>query len=198
MRRTLITSLCIASLLAASAAAPAAHGGTQIRHYEAFGITQSLPSAPRVGDLALDFVFKNKRAKGKYTPRHLTRIRLFELPLFCPSPGPSQSLTADIATQIKLTKAPPPVTDSPKPNRYAYRFAWDFGAFADGSFTGTIDKANGKGWPRAHGKFTITRYDFPPPGPSNCRTSGQVGWSVPKQCKLPGQRGDLPLCRYSG
>jgi hypothetical protein len=108
----------------------------------------------------------------------------------------SAPLTADFATNVKVTKAAPPASGKPKPTRYAFRFSWDFGGFATGFFSGTVDKANGKGWPRAHGKFRIERYDFPPPGPTHCATSGQIGWSAPKQCKRPGQSGDLPLCRF--
>lgn len=200
-RRSTLIAVAAAALLIPAALAPAAQAGTQVRQFEAFGITLSGPGAnsPRVGDMALNFVFKNKRAGGKYTPRRLTRVRFSELPLRCHEPGsPSTTtapLTADFATDVMLTK---PQTPNPKPNRYAFRFSWDFSGFVTGFafFDGTIDKANGKGWPRAHGKFGIHRYDFPAPGPTHCATSGQIGWSVPTQCKRPGQSGDLPLCRF--
>ena len=201
MRRpTLIAVAAAAALLIPAALAPAAQAGTQVRQFEAFGITLEGPGAnsPRIGDIALNFVFKSKRAGGKYTPRRLTRVRFSEVPLHCQEPGspssPSARLTADLATDVKVAKAKPPRADNPKPNRYAFRFAWDFGGFATGYFNGTIDKTNGKGWPRAHGKFGIERYDFPPPGPTHCATSFQ-GWSAKTQCKRPGQSGDLPLCR---
>lgn len=197
----LIAVAAAAALLVAAALAPAAQAGTQVRQFEAFEITLEGPGAnsPRIGDLALDFVFKNKRTTSKYTPRRLTRVRFSEVPLFCQEPGSSSSaiarLTADLATNVKVAEAKPPHTDNPKAKRYAFRFAWDFGGFATGYFNGTIDKASGKGWPRAHGKFGIERYDFPPPGPTHCATSFQ-GWSAKTQCKRPGQSGDLPLCRF--
>jgi hypothetical protein len=198
-RPTLIAVAAALALLIPVALAPAAQAGTQVRQFEALGITMTGPGAnsPRVGDMALNFVFKNNRAGGKYTPRRLTRVRFSELPLRCHEPGsPSTTtapLTADFAADVLMTK---PQSPNPKPNRYAFRFSWDYGGFAYGFFAGTIDKANGKGWPRAHGKFAIWRYDFPAPGPTYCNTSRQIEWSVPKQCKRPGQSGDRPLCRF--
>jgi hypothetical protein len=196
MRR--FTFMVAAAVCTAVVIAPAAQAGTQVRQFEAFGITLSGPGAnsPRVGDIALEFVFKNKRAGGKYTPRQLRRIRIRDLPLRCSDPEnpavTTEPLTVDLATAIKLTKKPRP---NPKKNRYAFAFTWNWGGFATGYFNGTVDKVNGKGWPRAHGKFGIERYDFPPPGPTHCATSFQ-GWSAKTQCKRPGQSGDLPLCRF--
>lgn len=201
-RRPTLIAVAAAAVLIPAALAPAAQAGAQVRQFEAFGITLSGPGAnsPRVGDMALNFVFKNKRAGGKYTPRRLTRVRFSELPLRCHEPGsPSTTmapLTADFATDVRVTKATTLPGGKPKSNRYAFRFSWDLSGFATGFFDGTVDKANGKGWPRAHGKFAIWRYDFPAPGPTYCATSGHIGWSAPKQCKRPGQSGDLPLCRF--
>ena len=203
MRFTSRLLAALAALLAAAAlGAAAAQAGTQVRQFESFGVVPigAGPDFPRAGDIALDFIFKNKRAGGKYTPRRLTRVRLSGLPLRCQDPGsPANTeavLSADLTPDVKVTKATPPAGGKPKPNRYAFRFAWDFGGFASGYFSGTIDKAGGKGWPRAHGKFEIERYDFPPPGPTHCATSGQASWSAKTQCKRPGQKGELPLCRF--
>ena len=94
-RPTLIAVAATAALLIPAALAPAAQAGTQVRQFEAFGITLEGPGAnsPRIGDIALNFVFKNKRAGGKYTPRRLTRVRFSEVPLQLP--GARQPLLAD-------------------------------------------------------------------------------------------------------
>ena len=84
-----------------------------------------------------------------------------------------------------LKKAPPPHTDKPKPNRYAFRFAYNFPSFT-GTIEGTIDKVNDprnnpKPTPlRAHGHLLIEDLDADP-GHPNCFTAGgpagPLGWS---------------------
>ena len=67
-RRPTLIAVAAATALLIGALAPAAQAGTQVRQFEAFGITLEGPGAnsPRIGDIALNFVFKSKRAGGKY------------------------------------------------------------------------------------------------------------------------------------
>jgi hypothetical protein len=189
MRRALITGFAV--LLAAVLMAPAALAATQVRQaqYEWPVPTAGVPGTPSPGAITLDFIFKNKRAhKKKFTPRQLTRIGFSKLYLICSDHMTFTRqlfLTETFETMIKLKKAPPPHTDKPKPNRYAFRFAYDFPSFT-GTIEGTIDKVNDPRNnpkptpPRAHGHLLIEDLDADP-GHPNCVTAagpaGPLGWS---------------------
>jgi hypothetical protein len=174
------------SLLAVVLMAPAARAATQVRqaHYEWPVPTTGVPNTPSAGAMTLDFVFKNSRThKKKFTPRQLTKIDFSKLLLTCTDHATFNRqlfLTQTFDTNVKLKKAPPPHTNKPKPNRYAFRFSYNFPAFT-GTLNGTIDKANHPGEtptpPRAHGQLVIGDLDADPEHP-NCSTSGTLGWSV--------------------
>jgi hypothetical protein len=180
MKRALIIGLT--SLLALPLIAPAAQGATRIRQVQVeISSPATTPPTP-AGTLTLRFVFKNKRQnKQKFTPRQLIRIEFSKVALSCTNSsgeGTSQLLldsTMDV--RVKLTKAPPPNTNKPKPGRYAFRFAYSFPTFS-GSVRGTIDKSN-RGprprLPRSQGSLTIADLDSNP-GHTNCSTQGPKSW----------------------
>ena len=133
----------VVALLAAALAAPAAHAATEVRQVRV--PVSASPTTPP-GTMALDFAFKNKRAnKRKFTPRQLTRIAFSEAPLQCfNSAGTGITrllLTTTLQTTVKVTKAAQPSGKKPKPNRFAFRFAYSFQAFT-GTLRGTIDRSN--------------------------------------------------------
>jgi len=180
MRRALITG--VIAMFALALIAPAAEGATRIRQVQ-IPITSpaSTPSVP-TGTLTLQFIFKNKRAtKHKFTPRQLTRIDFAQVPLSCmnaPNEGGSQLLlTETLDVRVKLTKAPQPSGKRPKPERYAFRFAYSFTGFV-GTLRGTIDKPNHgdkRGVPRSQGSLNIDDLDANP-GHTNCSTNGPKSW----------------------
>jgi hypothetical protein len=178
MRRALITGL--ASMLAAVVIAPAAHAATQIRHFQ--GNLSQVGAPPRSGgQIGLDVVFKNKRdSPRKFTPRQLIAIEFIQLPLTCTN-APGQSGTAEFLTTTVQTqgkfKASPPALGRPKPNRYSFHFATVFTGFS-GTIAGKLFKRNGVGEVLANGALTIEQIDFPDPGPTDCSTMGQRGWSA--------------------
>jgi hypothetical protein len=180
VKRAVITGLI--SLLTLAAITPAAQGATRIRQVQVeIGSVAHTPATP-AGTLTLQFVFKNRReAKRKFTPRRLIRIDFSKVPLDCantPGEGTSQLLlTSTFDVSVKLTKAPPPHTNNPKPGRYAFRFTYSFSGFA-GTLTGTIDKPNTGAKPRAprsQGSLTIDDLDWNP-GHTNCSTLGRKSW----------------------
>lgn len=190
MRRLLIA--IFASLLGVALIAPGARAATQVRQaqYEWPVPTTGVPNTPSPGAITLDFIFKNTRThKKKFTPRQLTRIAFSKLYLTCTDHMTFTRqlfLTETFETKIELTKVPPPKTDKPKPNRYAFRFAYSFPNFT-GMIEGTIDKVNDPRNnpeptpPRAHGHLLIEDLDADPDHP-NCVTAngpaGPLGWSV--------------------
>jgi hypothetical protein len=175
MRPRLIIGAVV--LLAAALGAPAAHAATEIRQVRV--PVSSSPSTPP-GTMALDFSFKNKRAdKRKFTPRQLTRIALWQAPLLCfNSAGTGTTrllLTTTLQTTIKLTKAVQPSGKKPKPNRFAFRFAYTFQAF-NGTVRGTIDRANhGSRRLRSQGTLEIIDLDADPEH-RDCATDGLNQW----------------------
>jgi hypothetical protein len=177
MRRALPTGLI--ALVATALIAPAAQGATRIRQVQVpIGSSTATPA----GTLTLQFVFKNRpQTKRKFTPRRLILIDFSKVPLICSNEsgeGTSQLLfdsTMDVS--VKLTKAPPPNTNKPKPGRYAFRFTYSFPTFS-GSVRGTIDKPN-RGprprLPRSQGSLRIDDLDANP-GHTNCSTQGPRQW----------------------
>jgi hypothetical protein len=170
----------LVTVLATALTASAAQGATQVRRVQVpIPASASTPPAP-TGTLSLDFVFKNKRTtKRKFTPRQLTRIDFAEVPLLCTNAsgnGTSRfALTMTLGTSIKLTKAPNPAGKKPKPNRYAFRFFYDFQTFT-GTLRGTIDKPNhGPRRLRSQGTLSIMDLDADP-GHMNCSTGGLKQW----------------------
>jgi hypothetical protein len=175
MRPRLVIGL--AALLVAALIAPSAQGATQIRQVR---VPVGNSSATPPGTLTLDFVFKNKRSsKQKFTPRQLTRIDFAQVPLSCMNAagtGTTQLIFATtFQTAVKLIKAPQPAGKKPKPNRYAFRFSYDFQTFT-GTLRGTIDKPNhGPRRLRSQGTLSITDLDADP-GHMNCSTGGLKQW----------------------
>jgi hypothetical protein len=175
MRSRLIIGL--AGLLTVALIAPAAHAATQLRQVRV-PVGNSTATPP--GTLSLDFVFQNKRTdKRRFTPRRLTRIDFAEVPLTCMNAagtGTTQLLlTTTFQTAIKVTKAPQPAGKKPKPNRFAFRFAYSFQAFT-GSVRGTIDKPNhGPRRLRSQGTLSITDLDADPDH-RDCSTNGLKQW----------------------
>ena len=180
MNRALITG--IITLFAVALIAPTAQGATRLRQVQVeIGSSATTPPTPP-GTLTLEFVFKKKReSKHKFTPRRLIRIDFSKVPLHCAntaSEGTSQLLlTSTLDVSVKLTKAPPPNTNKPKPGRYAFRFAYSFPAFS-GTVRGTIDKPNREPQPRvprSQGSLSIDDLDSNP-GHTNCSTLGPKQW----------------------
>ncbi len=139
MRTRLITG--VVALLAAALAAPAAHAATEVRQVRV-PVSASATTPPE-GTMALDFAFKNKRtSKRKFTPRQLTRIAFSQVPLDCFNAAGTGTtrllLTTTVETTVKMTKAAQPGGKKPKPNRFAFRFAYTFQAFT-GTLRGTIE-----------------------------------------------------------
>jgi hypothetical protein len=166
------------ALLVAALVAPSADAATQLRQVRVPISTSA--TTPPTGTLSLDFVFKNKRAnKRKFTPRQLTRIDFAQVPLQCfnsAGTGTSQlPLTTTLQTIVKLTKAPNPSGKKPKPDRFAFRFAYTFPSFS-GTLRGTIDRANhGPRRLRSQGTLSIVDLDADP-GHMNCNSNGLKQW----------------------
>jgi hypothetical protein len=180
MKRALLTGLI--SVLALALIAPAAQGATRIRQVQVeISSPAQTPPTP-AGTLTLRFVFKNKREnKRKFTPRQLILIDFSKVALTCantPGEGSSQLFfTSTMDVRVKLTKAPPPHTTKPKPDRYAFRFAYSFPGFS-GTVRGTIDKPNTgprPRLPRSQGSLLIDDLDSNP-GQMNCSTLGPKQW----------------------
>jgi hypothetical protein len=176
MRSRLVIGLTV--LLVAALAPPSAHAATQLRQVRV-PISTSITTPP-TGTLTLDFLFKNKRtSKAKFTPRQLTRIDFAQVPLQCfnsAGTGTTQlALTTTLQTAIKLTKAPNPAGKKPKPNRFAFRFAYSFQTFT-GTLRGTIDRANhGPRRLRSQGTLSIVDLDADPDH-VNCNSNGLKQW----------------------
>ena len=176
MRSRLVIGLAV--LLATALIAPVAEAATQHRQVRV-PIPDTMPPTT-VGTLTLDFTFKNKSSdKRKFTPRQLTRIDFAQVPLSCMNAagtGFNQLLlTSTIQTAIKVTKAPQPAGKKPKPNRFAFRFTYNFQAFA-GTLTGTIDKPNhGPRRLRSQGSLRIVDLDADPDH-RDCATNGLKQW----------------------
>ena len=176
--RRLITAAA-GSLAVLALLAPASEGATQVRQFH--GEFAATPSQPGAG-ISLQFVFKNARAKGKFTPRQLRLTGLDGLSLLCMNePGEataSASLTTSISSSFKLAATPrAPSQAKPKANRYSYSFSGVLPGSTN-SFSGRVYKVGGRGPPLAIGKLTISKLDFPAPGPTNCSTSGQRDWQA--------------------
>ena len=85
------------------------------------------------------------------------------------------ALTTTFQTTVKLTKAPQPAGKKPKPNRFAFRFSYDFQTFT-GTLRGTIDKANhGPRRLRSQGTLSITDLDADADH-VNCNSNGLKQW----------------------
>ena len=175
MRSRLVIGLAVLLVLALTA--PVAQGATQLRQVR---VPVDDSSATPPGTLSLDFVFKNRRTdKRKFTPRQLTRIDFAQVPLTCMNAagtGTTQlQFTSTIQTAIKLMKAPQPAGKKPKPNRFAFRLAYDFQAFT-GTLNVTIDKPNhGPRRLRSQGSLRIVDLDADP-GHRDCATNGLKQW----------------------
>ena len=164
-------------MLVGALIAPAAYGATQFRQVR---VPVSASTSTPPGTLTLDFVFKNKRTdKRKFTPRQLTRIDFAQVPLLCMNgagTGTTQLLlNTALQPSIKLTKAPNPSGKNPKPNRFAFRFAYAFAGFT-GTLRGTIDKPNhGPRRLRSQGALQIVDLDADPDH-VNCSSNGLQQW----------------------
>ena len=184
MKRALLTGLI--SLFALALFAPATQGATRLRQVqvEIASVGQMPPRPP--GLLTLEFAFKNRRdQKHKFTPRQLTRIDFSEVPLNCSDVIEQNHyqvlLTMSLDVRVKLTNAPPPNGNRPKPGRYAFSFFYSlqgpsgFGSPDIGTLLGTIDKPN-RGprprLPRSQGSLTIDDVQ----GHSYCSTEGPKSW----------------------
>jgi hypothetical protein len=167
-----------ATLLAATLIAPTAHAATQLRQVQV-PIPDTMPPT-QVGTLTLEFSFKNKRAsEHKFTPRQLTRIDFAQVPLSCMNAAGTGTtrllLTTAMQTAVKVTKAAQPAGKKPKPNRYAFRFSYNFPTFT-GTLRGTIDKANhGPRRLRSQGTLSIEDLDADADH-RNCSTAGLKQW----------------------
>ena len=176
MRTRLITG--VVALAATALAAPAAHAATEVRQVRV-PVSASATTPPE-GTMALDFAFKNKRtSKGKFTPRQLTRIAFSQVPLDCFNAAGTGTtrllLTTTLETTVKMTKAPQPGGKKPKPNRFAFRFAYTFQAFT-GTLRSTIDRSNhGSRRLRSQGTLQITDLDADPEH-RDCTSNGLKQW----------------------
>jgi hypothetical protein len=128
----------------------------------------------------LEFAFKNRRDnKHKFTPRQLTRIDLSQVPLTCTDTIEQHTyqsrLTRSLDVRVKLTNAPPPNGNKPKPGRYAFSFSYSFPDFPTGTLSGSINRPN-RGprprLPRSQGSLTIDDYQ----GHTGCSTEGPKSW----------------------
>ena len=178
MKRALITGLI--SLFALALFAPATQGATRLRQVqvEIASLGQMPPTPP--GLLTLEFAFKNSRDnKHKFTPRQLTRIDFSQIPLNCIDTIGQHTYqarrTMSLDVRVKLTNAPPPTGNKPKPGRYAFSFFYSFPDFLTGTLSGTIDKPN-RGprprLPRSQGSLTIDDVQ----GHTYCSTEGPKSW----------------------
>lgn len=184
MKHALITGLI--SLFALALFAPATQGATRLRQVqvEIASVGQMPPTPP--GLLTLEFAFKNRRGnEHKFTPRQLTRIDFSRVPLNCSDTIEQNHyqvrLTMSLDVRVKLTTAPPPNGNRPKPGRYAFSFFYSFPdstgySFPDtGTLLGTIDKPN-RGprprLPRSQGSLTINDNQ----GHTYCSTEGPKSW----------------------
>ena len=199
--RSTLIAVAAAALLIPAALAPAAHAGTQMREFKAFGITWSGPGPTRPESATWPSTSSSdKRAGGKYTPRRLTRVRFSKLPLRCHEPGsPSTTtapLTADFATDVMLTKP-----QTPKPEAQPLRLPLLLGLRRLRDRVRVLRRNDRQGQrqglaPRARQvrdpSLRLSRRPVRPTAPRAAR------WLVgsPTQCKRPGQSGDLPLCRF--
>lgn len=173
---------------------------SQLRHFEGALPPVGTPMQQQPGGtLRLDVVFKDNHGRGKFTPRQLTAVNVDGMPLtFCTNqPGQSTSqgtLTGSFPTQATFAATGrKPGQAKPKRSRYSYSTSYVFTSFA-GTIDTRIYKVQGKGPVRAFSTLTIDHYDFPPPGPANCSSTGPRGTSG-TQCRSAGESNPLPLCR---
>jgi hypothetical protein len=174
-------------------------GASQLRHFEGALPPVGVPSQPQPGGvLRLDVIFKDKHGRGKFTPRRLIAVNVDGLPFTsCTNEqgqATSGTLTGSFPTQAKFTATSrKPGQAKPKKNRYSYSTTYAFTSFA-GTIGTRIYKVQGRGPVRFFGTLTVDRYDFPPPGPHNCSSTGPRGASG-TQCRTSTESNQLPLCR---
>ena len=177
MRRSL--TIAFASLLVLALIAPAAGAATQIRHFQDRGVNGD--NDPHGGEIGLDVIYKNKTAKGKFTPRSVKLYEIEVLPITCETGGsPGSTFVAfGPGAPIKLAKA-----------KFNYEFAADFDA--GGGISGKAIKTK----ERIQGKINV--FDANPGGGvTGCTTDGPRTYDA-TPCRTANEDLKLPVCRVGG
>jgi hypothetical protein len=164
-----VTAICLAALLALAVAAPVSQAATKTRYYE----DRSIDGGG--GDIRLDVVFKNKKRKGKYTPRILKLLYVEILPITC-NPGGDQFAALVQPTSIKFQKG---------------KFVFPI---QDDNFDGEARGKAVKKGKKIDGSLEIFDFD-PSPQVQNCTTNGPRVFHA-GECRKPNQDKKLPICRF--
>jgi hypothetical protein len=178
--------------------APPALAASQLRHFEGTLPPVGVPSQPQAGGvLRLDVVFKDKRGRGKFTPRTLIAVNTDGMPLSCTNQkGQSTSkgmLTGSFPLEAKFqATGRKPGQAKPKRNSYSFSTSSVFTSFA-GTIGTRLYKVQGRGPVLAFSTLTVDRVDLQP-GHENCSSNGPRGASG-TQCRRSTEANPLPLCR---